>query len=208
MKLFDFDGTLVDSNGVWEQVDLAFLGRHGLTPTREYSDRVGHSIFPIAAQFTKDYYHLDMSAEEIMAEWLDMARAAYTQLVPVKPGAAEFLDQCAAKGEPMALVTACVPELCRAALERHGMERYFSGVIFVQELGIEKREPEAFLRSAALLGVEPGDCTMYEDSPGACAAAKAAGMTVVGVFDPFYAIYEGEMRKLCHRYIGSFKELL
>ena len=56
MYLFDFDGTLVDSNGVWVEIDNGFLARRGLTPTREYSDTVGHSIFPIAAQFTKDYY--------------------------------------------------------------------------------------------------------------------------------------------------------
>ena len=55
MDLFDFDGTLVDSNGVWVDVDNGFLARRGLTPTREYSDAVGHSIFPIAAQYTKDY---------------------------------------------------------------------------------------------------------------------------------------------------------
>ena len=61
MYLFDFDGTLVDSNGVWVEIDNGFLARRGLTPTREYSDTVGHSIFPIAAQFTKDYYHLDMT---------------------------------------------------------------------------------------------------------------------------------------------------
>ena len=33
MKLFDLDGTLIDSNGIWGDVDLRFLGRHGLTPT-------------------------------------------------------------------------------------------------------------------------------------------------------------------------------
>ena len=49
MYLFDFDGTLVDSNGVWVEIDNGFLARRGLTPTREYSDTVGHSIFPIAA---------------------------------------------------------------------------------------------------------------------------------------------------------------
>ena len=90
MDLFDFDGTLVDSNGVWVDVDNGFLARRGLTPTREYSDAVGHSIFPIAAQYTKDYYHLDMSPEEIMAEWLDMARDAYAHQVPLKPGAGEI----------------------------------------------------------------------------------------------------------------------
>ena len=71
MKIFDFDGTLVDSNGVWVEVDLRFLGSLGLSPTREYSDLMGHSIFPIAAQITKNYYHLDLTPEEIMfMDWL------------------------------------------------------------------------------------------------------------------------------------------
>ena len=143
MYLFDFDGTLVDSNGVWVEIDNGFLARRGLTPTREYSDTVGHSIFPIAAQFTKDYYCLDMTPEAIMAEWLDMARDAYARQVPMKPGAEAFLARCAAAGEPMALLTACVPELCRAALARHRLEGYFRQIIFVQELGLEKRNPPA-----------------------------------------------------------------
>ena len=72
MRLFDFDGTLVDSNGVWEEIDRAFLARRGLSPTREYSEQMGHSIFPIAAQITKDFYHLDLTPQAIMAEWLEL----------------------------------------------------------------------------------------------------------------------------------------
>lgn len=56
----------------------------------------------------------------------------------------------------MALLTACVPELCRAALARHRLKGYFRQIIFVQELGLEKRNPEAFTRSLALLGPRPG----------------------------------------------------
>ena len=208
MRIFDFDGTLVDSNGVWVEVDNGFLARRGLTATREYSDTVGHSIFPIAAQFTKDYYCLDMTPEAIMAEWLDMARDAYARQVPLKPGARAFLEACARRGEPMALLTACVPELCQAALERHGLTGYFTRIVYVQELGVEKRDPRAFTQALELLGVESGACTMYEDSPGACRAAKAVGLTVVGVYDPFSACYEDEMRALCDRYIHSFEELL
>ena len=77
MKLFDLDGTLIDSNGIWVDVDLRFLGRHGLTPTEEYTYAVGHSIFPVAAEFTRDYYGLDLTPEEIMEEWLSMAGDAY-----------------------------------------------------------------------------------------------------------------------------------
>ena len=208
MKLFDFDGTLVDSNGVWVEVDNTFLARHGLTPTREYSDTVGHSIFPIAAQFTRDYYHLDLSPEAIMAEWTELGRDAYAHQVPLKPGAGEFLARCRAEGEKLALVTACVPQFCRSALERLGLTETFAHIVYVQELGVEKRDPRAFTLTLEKLGVAAEECTLYEDSPGACRAARSVGITVVGVYDPFYDCYAQEMPDICHRYIRSFTELL
>ena len=208
MKLFDFDGTLVDSNGVWEEIDVRFLQRRGLTPTREYCETVGHSIFPLAAQFTIDYYHLDTTPQAIMDEWTQLGREAYLSQVPAKPGALAFLDQCRRQGQTMVLLTACVPEFCQAALKRLNMENYFSRLIFVQELGMLKKDPATFVHVLKELGATPEDSTLYEDSPGACAAAKKAGLTVVGVYDPFYARYEGELKELCHQYIYSFTELL
>ena len=208
VKLFDFDGTLVDSNGVWVEVDDTFLARRGLTATQEYSETVGHSIFPIAAQFTKDYYHLSESPEEIMDEWSGLGWEAYAHQVPLKPGAAEYLDKCRRAGERLALLTACVPEFCQAATERLNLTACFDQVIFVQELGVEKRDPRAFTLALERLGEQPEHCTLFEDSPGVCRTAKEAGLTVVGVYDPFYAHYEGEMRAFCHRYIKSFTELL
>lgn len=69
MLFFDLDGTLVDSSGIWLQIDLDFTARRGLAHTQEYHDFVIHSTAPVAAQFTKDYYHLPESADEIIAEW-------------------------------------------------------------------------------------------------------------------------------------------
>jgi len=59
-----------------------------------------------------------------------------------------------------------------------------------------------------LLGVAPADCTLYEDAPANCAAAKSVGMTVVGVYDPFYENYQDQVRENSHRYLRSFTELL
>lgn len=207
MLLFDLDGTLIDSNGIWVDIDLRFLGRHGLTPTEEYAQMVGHSIFPIAAQFTRDYYHLDMEPEAIMAEWMEGARDAYAA-VSLKPGALSFLHRCRAAGERMALVTACVPELCRTALASHGLESFFEDVIFAQDMGLEKRNPEVFRRAAERLGVAPSACTLYEDAPANCASAKSLGISVVGVYDAFYAKYREEMERICDRYIENFTQLL
>ena len=86
MIFFDLDGVLLDSNGVWIDVDLAFTQKRGLEVTEEYAYTVGHSIFPVAAQFTKDYYHLPESPQEIMDEWRALAYEAYAHTIPMKPG--------------------------------------------------------------------------------------------------------------------------
>ena len=85
MLIFDMDGTLIDSNGIWRDVDTAFLAKRGLPYTREYYEGVAHTVFPKAAEFTKAYCCLPESTDEIMAEWMEMAGDLYTTSVPVKP---------------------------------------------------------------------------------------------------------------------------
>ena len=208
MIFFDLDGTLIDSNGVWIEVDEQFLGRYGFEVTEEYRHAVGHSIFPVAAQYTKEYCQLDLSVEEIMEQWMDLARDAYANHIPLKPGVREFLARKQAEGERMVILTACVPELCFSLLERHGLADTFETVIFAQDMGLEKKEPEVYLRAMEQMGVSPEESVFFEDGPGNCAAAKSVGMTVVGIYDPFYETQQEEMKELCHRYILSFEELL
>ena len=101
MLIFDMDGTLIDSNGVWREVDIAFLKKRGFPYTKEYYQGVAHTIFPKAAVFTKAYCNLQESTEEIMAEWMEMAGDAYATRVPAKPGVRAYLDQCRRKGDRM-----------------------------------------------------------------------------------------------------------
>ena len=207
MFFFDMDGTLIDSNGVWKDVDRAFLARRGLPYTRAYYEGVAHTIFPLAAKFTKEYCHLSESCEEIMAEWMDLAKDAYAH-VTVKPGVRAYLKQCKAEGRQMAVVTSSVPAHCHTALERLDLEKYFQRITFAQELGLEKRDPEIWRIAARESGVRPEDCTVFDDSLAACKGARQARMRVVGVYDGFFAADEKEMRGFCDVYIKSFEELL
>lgn len=208
MLFFDLDGTLLDSNGVWLQVDNDFLSRRGFTATPEYTFTVSHSIFPVAAQYTKDYCDLPDSPEEIMAEWRSMAYDAYAHTIPLKPGARELLEKLKARGERMALLTASLPDLCRAAIERHGLTSYFEGMFFSQEVGLEKKNPAVYPLAAQRFGVEPRDCVLFDDSPHNCAAARAAGFKVVGVFDGFFDNGWEDVVQNSHRAIKSLEELL
>ena len=208
MLIFDMDGTLIDSNGIWRQVDEAFLAKRGYPYTREYYEGVAHTIFPMAAKFTKAYCHLEESEEEIMAEWMQMAGDAYAVRVPIKPGVRAYLDRCRAAGERMIVLTSSVPEHCRTALTHLDLMKYFEGVTLAHDLGLEKKDPALWRAAAEHYGVAPEDCTVFDDSLSACKGARAAKMRVVGVYDGFFAQDEAAMRGFCDVYIRSFEELL
>ena len=208
MLLFDMDGTLLDSNGVWQEVDTAFLAKRGIPYTKDYYEGVAHTIFPLAAKFTKEFCHLPESEEAIMAEWMDMAGDLYGTSVPVKPGVRAYLEKLRDAGERMMVVTSAVPVHCRTALTHLGLMPYFERIVFAQELHREKKDPALWRLAAETAGVSPEDCTLYDDSVEACRGAKAAGMRAVGVYDPFFAATETEMRAVCSRYIRSFEELV
>ncbi len=207
MFLFDMDGTLIDSNGIWKNVDREFLARRGLPYTKAYYQGVAHTIFPLAAKFTKEFCGLPESCEEIMAEWMDLAKDAYAH-VTVKPGVRAYLKQCRAEGRRLAVVTSSIPVHCHTALERLDLEKYFERITFAQELGLDKADPAVWRTAAEENGVRPEACTMFDDSLAACKGARTAKMRVVGVHDGFFAADEKEMRSFCDVYIKSFEELL
>lgn len=208
MYIFDLDGTITDTNGLWLEVDREFLARRGLAPTPEYQRVVERSIYPIAAAFTKEYYQLPDTPESIMAEWDTLADHHYRELAPLKPGAEAFLRQCRAEGRPMAIFTACRPALCQAVLERFRLRELFDHVIFAEEIGLEKRNPLCFTRLSELLGAPPEECTLFDDSPDNCATAARAGMDTVGVYDAYYAARQDELKSVCRRYVRSLEELV
>jgi beta-phosphoglucomutase-like phosphatase (HAD superfamily) len=152
MYFFDLDGTLIDSNGVWKQVDRDFLAKRGIPYTHAYYEGVAHTALPMAAEFTKEFCHLEESCEEIIAEWMEMSRDMYSH-VPLKPGVRAYLKQCKAEGRRMAIITSSVPEHCYTALKKLDLEKYFENVTFAQQAGMHKKFPDVWLQAAEKNGV-------------------------------------------------------
>ena len=207
MFLFDLDGTLIDSNGVWKDVDREFLARRGIPYSHAYYAGVAHSTLSQAAIFTKQFCHLSESCEDIIAEWKSMTKDLYAN-VTIKPGVRAYLKQCKQEGIPMAMVTSSIPEHCHAALKHLNLESYFNNITFAQDLELEKHNPEIWLEAARRNGVRPQECMVFDDSLSACLGARAANMRVIGVYDSHFSKDETEMRAFCDEYIMSFEELL
>lgn len=207
MYIFDLDGTLLDSNGIWYEVDRKFLARRGMSYTEEFRDGVEYTTQPIAAEFAKRYCKLSESCEEIMQEWRDLAKEGY-QRAPLKPGAHAYLKKLQSEGKRMAVFTGCVPQFCNAALRRHGIDSFFERVLFAQDMGRDKNDPQTFRLVAQMLSVDPAECTVFEDSVRACRSASAAGMRTIGIFDSTFCDSREDMQRACDRMIVNFESLL
>ncbi len=207
-KVFDLDGTLLDSNGIWREVDLKFADQMHLDLTQEYLDFVSHATFPASAAYTKEYYHLSMSEKDIMDTWYAMVDDAYSHELPLKEGALTYLRHCAENGDRMLMYTSSVPSLCLSALERHGIAHYFEHIYFAQELGLEKKHPASFCSISEQLNVAPCTCTLYDDSPVACRAAHKAGWTVVGVYDELFSTEQDTLLHCCNRVVSRLDDCI
>ena len=75
------------------------------------------------------------------------------------------------------------------------------------KLGLMK-QAEADAKAMELLGVTPQECIFFDDSVKSCRSAKASGMTVIGVYDPFFEGTKDEMPLVCDRFIRDFGEML
>jgi HAD superfamily hydrolase (TIGR01509 family) len=178
--LFDMDGTLLDSEKVWDVAldDLAgYLG--GTLTVAARQSMVGSSLWRSIAIVHADLgvsADADESARYLTARTAELFRTHLTW----KSGARELLQAVHAAGLPMALVTSTYRELTDIALDFIGAG-IFSATVCGDEVTHPKPAPDPYLRAAELLGVAIEDCVAIEDSPLGIAAAEAAGSAVLVV---------------------------
>lgn len=179
--LFDMDGTLVDSERLWDVALRELAGRYGgVLSVDARRAMVGTSVAR-----TMEILHTDVGQPwrdpVAGAVWLDARMAElFAMSLEWRPGARELLASVRAAGLPVALVTStqrALTEICLRTIGRH----HFDVVVCGDEVARTKPDPEPYLSAAAALGVDPRRCVAVEDSPSGVASAVAAGCVVVGV---------------------------
>ena len=180
--VFDNDGLLLDTESVWTRAERDLFQRRGLefTPADKL-ELVGTSA-AIAGGVLERRLGEPGRAFDLIEELNELVIAELEHGVEAMVGAAELLHSLKQRGTPIGLVSNSPLAFVRRSLEIVGFHDRFDVVLSAHEVAAPKPSPEPYLEACRRLGVEAGpDVVALEDSPTGVAAARAAGLTVIGV---------------------------
>lgn len=201
--IFDLDGTLLDSMGIWDRAGEDFLLSLGITPRENLAETLKEMSLAQAAEYVQDEYGVSKSVDEIIRDVCHLVEDFYIEKVPLKEGVEEVLEQLANDHVKMCVATASERRLVDLALTRCGVRQYFSEIFTCNELGLGKDTPEIYEMALSHLGTPKENTFVFEDAIHAIRTAKAAGFPVVGIYDASEKDQE-TVRSLADIYLESF----
>ncbi len=178
--IFDFDGTIIESEGpdfqTWQEVFAA----HGCTlPLATWVGYIGTA----AGSF--DPYHMleRESGRTVDREAIRTSRRQrFRELVaqsPLRPGVTALLDAADAHGIPLAIASSSTRDWVEENLAQRNLRHRFRFVHTLNDATRGKPDPELYLMTVAALGVDAAQTVAIEDSYNGMIAAKRAGLTCV-----------------------------
>jgi HAD superfamily hydrolase (TIGR01509 family) len=183
--LWDLDGTLLDSEKLWDIPLYELTEKLGGELSAEARNAMVGSNMAVTLRLIYAEVGIpDPSPEQLAdsAAWIDRRMAeVFRQGLPWRPGAADALTAVHTAGLPMALVTSTQRGLTEIALDTVGKSLFRVTVCGDEVDGLNKPHPEPYLKACRLLDVDPATCVAIEDSPTGTASAVAAGCTVLVV---------------------------
>ena len=203
--IFDLDGTLIDSMGVWEKIDIEFLSKRGLPVPETYINEICARTFQEAAEYTIDLFHLEERAEDLIREWNDMAIYEYSHNVGLKPYAREYLALLKSCGIKIGTATSLPNVLSEPVLRNNGVYDCFDVQCSSEEVNRGKEFPDVFILASKKLKVPPEQCIVFEDLLPGIISAKKAGMRAYCLYDEYSKEQRTEIQKIADGYLYDFK---
>jgi beta-phosphoglucomutase len=183
--IFDFNGTLSNDEALLLPLFQDMFKEHLSWEVSEieYFERLaGRSDREIIESAVAEHGDGD---EVLVERLLEIRRDRYLDLVqersPIEDGAVALVELLVAHGVPLGIVTGAQRLDVEFVLDHRQLRGVFGAIVTEEDVTHGKPHPEGFLAGAALLGVDPTSVLVFEDSVFGVRAARAAGMTVVGV---------------------------
>ena len=208
LAIFDLDGTLLDSTGIWAEIDRRFFESLGMEVPATYTQDIAHIGLKGAAAYTRERYCPELSEEKILEIWHDLSQQAYRFEINLKEGALEALELLKRGNVKLAYATANSRSLYGPTLDRLNLWQYFDYGLDANNHPGGKEGPGMYDRIAAHFGVSPSHTLVFEDSLFPSRIAKAAGYVLIGVYDHSSTKKIEDHLEISHAFLRSFKEML
>lgn len=177
---FDCDGLLVETESCWTEALVAMFAAHGQEFTPELKARLIGTTIDFNATLMAKWFDRPGAEAALKAELTDTVAAVITARAEPMPGAVALVQVVAGR-VPIAVVSNSERRLVDLSLARAGLTDVFQIVVAGEDVEHGKPAPDLYLRACALMGVDPEKAVAFEDTLVGVNAAKAAGLTVVGV---------------------------
>jgi len=180
--VFDNDGLLLDTESVWTRAERDLFERRGLEFTVVHKRELVGTSAEIAGGILEQRLAEPGRAAQLIEELNELVVAELEHGVEAMVGARALLHALKRRGTPIGLVSNSPLQFVRRSIEIVGFDEIFDAVISAHEVAAPKPAPDPYLEACRRLDVEPGpEVVALEDSPTGVAAARAAGLTVIGV---------------------------
>lgn len=179
--VFDMDGILLDSEAAWTRAETRLFARYGRTyGAEEKRLLIGGSLEDTAGHMER-LLGRPGGSSDLLHELLELAAEEFAGPVEPMAGALELVGELRDLGRPMAVASNSERRLVDLALTGSGLADSFGAVVAGDEVPYPKPAPDLYLKACRRLGISPHRAVAVEDSPRGAAAARAAGLFVVGI---------------------------
>lgn len=212
--IFDCDGTILQSMGMWLGVQPRLLASYGIDTTPE--DFAEFESLPVHEECEGYHRKWGVGADgaEVYERLQKLLWEGYETLVTPREGVAEFLESVRAAGIPMAVATSTPLEFVRHGLSRFDLDGYFDVMVTTGEAGASKDHPDvynlALERLCAARGMElPAheEVWVFEDAVFGLKSSGAADYRRVGIYDPEGRAERADVRANAEIFIDGYPEL-
>ncbi len=181
--LFDMDGLLIDSEAVYIKAMQAAARSLDREMPLDFCHRMVGVPRVECNVMIQELYGEGFDLEEFRGVYSANVRDLMEARVPIKAGVVEVLDLLAGRGVPCGVATSANRPTAESHLGRAGLLPRFAAVVTRDDVERAKPFPDIYLEAARRLGIPPGNCIAFEDSPPGLIAAHAAGTMAIMVPD-------------------------